>query len=346
MGIVYTGLKNAQSEIEEITSELYADWGTFRNRDVKITENHKSGAKVYESIVSVVPKAYTGAAVTNTVGAEMKAIGSDVVLKKVEFSDTFNYVQTLDSRFEKSIKRGAFEVVSDEFDKKVMVMIKPAISQSAESMLWDGTSAAHKALVASMTPGASQGSLTASGQAAVAAMPTNTSGIISFPAFLINNTSQAKAVSPGANGIGDYRKVLTPTTITSSNIAAEYAKTFATIDPKVYATGRLKWYAPLSHKQFAMISDNAIGAAINKNFSFVGDKVYYQGIEMIFKPMSSAFHIVCDPDYLNLLMDLQSDLSKLEVGKDIPSSDEYYYKNVVAMDTFATNQRYIVLYGG
>ena len=56
--------------------------------------------------------------------------------------------------------------------------------------------------------------------------------------------------------------------------------------------------------------------------------------------------IICNPNYLHLLMDLMSDMNALETGKQANGSDSYYYKNVQAFATWCTNQRYITLYGG
>jgi hypothetical protein len=52
-GITFSGTKLPQSELAEIQAEIYADWGTFRERDIEINEGHKSGTEVYESKVTV-----------------------------------------------------------------------------------------------------------------------------------------------------------------------------------------------------------------------------------------------------------------------------------------------------
>ena len=344
MGIVIGGTKLPQTEIEEIQKEIYADWGTFRDGDVTINEGHKSGADVYESKVSVNMQAHsTGEVVA---GSDVLGVQKSVVnLTKIMFADTVNYETLLDTRFERSMAAGAFNTVSSEFDNKVLQDISPAISQTMENVTWDGATTAQKALIAGLTPGAAQGSISAGAQTLIAAAPTNL--VNSLPAIILHNDSLSKD-TPGA-GLGDYKKVLSISAIDSTTIAAEYAKLFATLDPKVLANETINIYAPLAHRQLMMIANNSVGAASNQNFVFSGSgmdaKAYYNGIEVIFKPLV-GFMIASPAKYLHILMDLASDLSHLETGMMANGSEEHFYKNVQAFATWCTNQRYITLYGG
>lgn len=345
MPITFTGTSLPQAELTNIQRELYADYGTFANGDVDIQENFKSGAEVYESKVTVNMAAYSSGAVS--AGSDTLAFNrSPVSLVRVQFADTVDYQTLLNTRFERSMKAGAFNLVSSEFDNYVLQDIKPAISEVMESATWDGATAATKVAIAALIPGAPQGSISAGAQTLVAAMTTKL--VDSFPATILYNTSQAKT-APGA-GLGDYQKVLSISTVTSSTIAAQYALWYATINPKVLNTKEQPVaFVPLAHKQFMKIANNSVGAASNQNFLFEGsglnEKCYYNGIEIKFKPLV-GFMIICNPMYLKLLMDLKGDLSGLEIGKMSNGADQFYYKNVQAWATYCTNQRYIVLYGG
>ena len=340
MAIAYTGGKSNQTELQEIQSEIYSNWGTFRDRDVDISEGHKSGTDVYESKVSVGMKAYTGAAVST--GSDSLAVSkSSVSTTKVEFSDTIDYNALLDTRFERSMQKGAFNTVSNEFDNAVLQYITPAISQTVENDIWNGATAATQTAIAALTAGAAQGSISAGAKTLAAAMPTNL--IDSLPAVILYNASQAK-VSPGA-GLGDYKKVLSIATIDASSIAAEYAKLYATLDPKVLANERVIIFAPLAHKQLMTIANNSVGAASNKNFIVNEMGASYNSIEIKFKPLE-GFIIAAPSKYLKILMDLSGDTSRLEVDKQANGSDLYFYKNVQAFATWCTNQRYITVYGG
>jgi len=340
MAIVFSGTTLPQSELAEIQREIYADWGTFRDGDVSINEGHKSSADVYESKVTVNMAAYSSAAV---------AAGSDtldvdktpVSLTKIQFADTIDYNTLLDTRFERSMAAGAFNTVSSEFDNAVLQDISPAIAETMEEVTWDGATTAQKALIAGLTPGAAQGSISAGAQTLVAAMPTNL--VNSLPAIILHNDSQAKT-TPGA-GLGDYQKVLSISAITSANIAAQYALLYATLDPKVLKQEDMTIYAPLAHLQLIKIANNSVGAASNQNFLVEGDNVSYNGVRILFKPLV-GFMIASPAKYLHILMDLASDVSQLKTGENANGAETYWYKNVQAFATWCTNQRYITLYGG
>lgn len=346
MPISFTGTSLPQEQLEEIQREIYADWGTFRDMDVDIQEGFKSGAEAYEVKTTVVMGAYSSAAVS--AGSDtLDAYRSPVTLTKIQFQGTVDYNTLLNTRFEKSMKRGAFNLVSQEFDNAVLQEITPAIGQTMESATWDGATSATKVSIAALIPGASQGSISAGAQTLVAAMSTNL--VDSFPTVILYNASQAKA-TPGA-GLGDYIKVLSIATVTAATIAAQYALWFATLNPKVISSpdGVPVAFVPLAHKQLMKIANNSVGAASNQNFLFEGtgksEKCYYNGIEVKFKPLV-GFMIITNPKYLKILMDLKGDMSELETGKMANGAQQYYYKNVQAFACWVTNQRYIVLYGG
>lgn len=344
MSIVFSGTKVSQTELAEIQREIYADWGTFRDGLVTINEGHKSSADVYESKVTVNMAAYSSAAVAG--GADTLDVDkTSVSLTKVQFSDTIDYNTLLDTRFERSMSAGAFNTVSTEFDNAVLQQISPAIAQTMEGVTWDGSTAAQKVLIAALTPGAAQGSISAGAQTLVAASPSNL--VNSIPSIILHNDSQAKG-TPGA-GIGDYKKVLSIATVTSATIAAQYALLYATLDPKVMKEEDITIYAPLSHRQFMMIANNSVGAASNQNFLFSGTgadaKASYNGINVVFVPLV-GFVVASPAKYLHILMDLTSDVSQLKTGENANGAETYWYKNVQAFATWCTNQRYITLYGG
>jgi hypothetical protein len=96
-------------------------------------------------------------------------------------------------------------------------------------------------------------------------------------------------------------------------------------------------------------ANNSVGAASNKNFDFADNtlqsKVYFQGIEVKFKPLV-GFMICADPRFLKLLIDMISDISTMETGQVANGAQQMWYKNVQSLTTWVTNQRYITLYGG
>lgn len=346
-GVNFSGTKIPQTELKDIQSEIYADWGTFRDRDISIDDGHKSGTDVYESKVSVNMKAATTAKVTSDGTASYDAEKTPVTNVRVMFSDIIDEETLLDTRFERSMAAGAFNLASNEFDNAVLQQITPAISERMESALWDGATTAQQAAIAGLTPAAGQGSISAGAQTLAAAMPTNLFN--SLPATILYNDSLSKVA--GGAGIGDYKKVLSIATITNVNIADEYAKLFETLQPKVLAdpSNPPVIFAPLAHRQYMRTANNPKGAATNINFDFADaslqSKVHFQGIEVKFKPLI-GFMICADPRYLKLLMDLISDISSLETGAVGEGAQQRWYKNTQSLTTWVTNQRYITLYGG
>jgi hypothetical protein len=347
MAVSFSGTKLPQSQLAEIQSEIYADFGTFRDRDIFIDEGHKSGTDVYESKVTVNMRAATTGEVTADGASTYEVDKSPVTNERIMFSDIIDESTLLDTRFEKSMAKGAFNLVSTEFDNAVLQYITPAISERMESGLFDGATTAQKALIAGLTPGAGQGSISAGAKTLAAAMPTNLFN--SLPATILHNNSLSKA-TPGA-GLGDYKKVLSISTITSATIAAQYQLLFATLDPKTLndPSNPPVIFAPLAHRQFMRTANNSVGAASNKNFDFddatLQSKAYFQGIEIKFKPLV-GFIMCADPRYLKLLLDMISDISTMETGQVANGAQQMWYKNVQSLATWVTNQRYITLYGG
>lgn len=348
MAINLTGSKRNQSELEEILIEIYSNSGTFTDNVIDVQDGHKSGTDVYESKVSVAMSALNTGGVTTTGNIDLDVNKTPVSLYTYNYEDTVDDNVLKGTRFEKSMAAGAFNTVSDEFDKKVLIQVSPAIGEDLENKIWNGATAATKAAIAALTPGAGQGSISAGAQALVAAMPTTL--FDSLAAKILYNDSQAKN-TPGA-GLGDYVKVA-GTTVTSANIAAEYAKLYAGAPEKlVNSTNPDEMpviFAPRGDRQLIKIANNAVGAAQQINFLVEGtganEKIYYNGVEIKFVPLV-GFRILTAGKFLKLLMDLKGDVSALMVDKMANGAMQRYIKNVGSIATWVTNQRYITLYNG
>ena len=343
MAVNYTGGTQNQTELEEIQQELYAESFTIREGLIDIEEGHKSGADVYESSVDVAVSAFSTGAVTATGDIDLNANRTGVSLVSYQFEDFIDENALKGTRFERSMKAGAFEIVSDEFDQKVLIQVAPAIGEVIENWIWDGATTAQKAAIAALTPGAAQGSISAGAQTLIAAAPSNQFN--SLPATILYNNSNAK-VTPGA-GLGDYKKVLSIAAVTSSTIAAEYAKIYGTAPSKVInsTSETAEIFAPLGDKQLIKIANNAVGAAQQVNFLVEGDNISYNGIKINFVPLV-GFRILAIPSYLKLLTDLASDVSTLKIGEVANGAMQRYIKNVQTMTTWCVGQKYITLYGG
>ena len=345
MAVSYTGGKENQTELVKIQQELYAESFTIREGLIEIDEGHKSGADVYESSASVTASAFTTAGVDAATGdVDLEANKTGVDLTSYQFADQIDENALKGTRFERSMARGAFNIDSGEFDREVLIQVAPAIGEQVENWIWNGATTAQKALIAGLTPGAAQGSISAGAQTLVAASPSNYFN--SLPATILHNASNAKA-TPGA-GLGDYQKVLSIATISASTVGAEYQKMYLATPSKVinHMSEAAEIFAPLAHKQFITVANNQVSAtADNKNFVIENGVYSYNGIKINFVPLV-GFMITAIPSYLKLLTDLTSDVSMLKIGEVANGAMRRYIKNVQTMATWVVGQKYITLYGG
>lgn len=347
MAVNYSGGTSNQTELLEIQQEIYAESFTLREGLVDIQEGHKSGADVYESSADVTVSAFSTGAVTATGDIDLNANKTGVALTSFQYEDFIDENSLKGTRFERSMGKGAFNIDSSEFDQKVLIQVAPAIGEEVENLIWDGATTADKVLIAALTPGAAQGSISAGAQTLAAAMPANI--VSSLPAVILHNASNAKA-SPGA-GIGDYIKVLSIATVTSATIAAEYAKMYLAAPSKAvnHRSEPSKIFAPLADRQLIKTANNSVGAAQQVNFLVEGsgesEKISYNGHEINFVPLV-GFRIFAIPSYLKVLMDLMSDVSTLKIGEVANGAMQRYIKNVQTMATWIVGQKYITLYGG
>lgn len=344
MAITFTGTKTAQSEFPEIIQEIYSDSPTFRGETIELVEGHKSGMDIYESSASVTFSAANYGPVTaDNVALETQK--STVNLKTFNVEGIIDESSLLGTRFEKSMAAGAFNVVSDEFDQRVLIQVQPATSAKLESGVWNGATTATKAAIAALTPNAAQGSISAGAQTLVAAMPTTL--FDSIPATMLYNDSNSKAV-PGA-GLGDYKKVLSIAAVTAASIVAEYVKIYNTIpDDILVKTGDEApiIYAPKGDYKLIKTVNRVQGAALQENF--VGNSfndMYFNDVKIMFVDLV-GFRIVAPKSHLKLVMDLLSDSSQLIIEKEANASTRRVLKLINTMTTWVVNQKWNVLYGG
>lgn len=343
MAVTYTGTKTEAGEYAEIVQEIYADSPTFRGETIELVEGHKSGLDIYESSAEITFTAANYGQVTAD-NVNLKAQKSIVNLKTFNVEGIIDESSLKGTRFEKSMKAGAYNVVSDEFDQKVLIQVQPAVGAKLESWVWNGATAATKAAIAALVPGAGQGSVSAGAQALVAAMPVTL--FDSVPATMIYNDSQSKAV-PGA-GLGDYLKVA-GTTVTTANIVAEYVKKYNAIPNDVLVmTGDDApiIYAPKAHYKLIKSVNRVQGAALQENF--VGNSfndMYFNDVKIIFVDLV-GFSIVAQKKNLKLVMDLLSDSSQLIIEKEANASTRRILKLINSMTTWVVKQKWNVLYNG
>jgi len=338
MAISYTPVTSPDI-IEDILQEVMFANRTVKDGYVTFNSDIKAGSIFTEAGVSVTAQLYTGAALSSS--GSMTITDRLITPTKLEYKQTFLQEALRTARFNRSMNPGAWNIESSEFASEVLAMVGPKVSADAENIFWGGITAATKAAIAALTPGAGQGSITAATQTAVAAL---TAGLVDgvFARALYDNAA-----------IGGYIKVA-GTTVTAANIAAEMAKIFNAIPAEnlLDTESPTVIYAPRSWKQLCYGANNAVGAAQQINFvidgaSFDTSKVYYNGIEMLFVPTPNALMAYAQRKVaVSWNTDLLDDVTKFEVGKLVNDGDTQYVRSIYTLAANVGQATKGVLYGG
>lgn len=239
------------------------------------------------------------------------------------------------SRFSTGMRPGAWENINEEWLRIVMETYGSKLSRTIESEFWNGASATTAAIVAGLTPGTLQTEVSAEEQAYVASAPvTLCDGVATY--LIYNNSAVGKRIK------------VVGTTITATNIDAEYAALYAAIPAVLLRSANVretKIFAPESHLQLINIFNNA--QLYRDKFTTDGAGGYYfLGIKIEFVPL--AENVMIAGRYSNLIWgtDLTADYGMIEVNRVSLNADKRFFKAVYTMGTAAVNQAQMVLYVG
>lgn len=337
MALNYAPLDIRGIAVSPILEQVFFANKTIADGLVTFNDNIKAGSIFTEAGVSVTAQLYTGQALS-TAGS-LEITDRMITPIKLEYKQTFLQEALRNSRFNTTMKGGAWEIESSEFASTVLAMVGPAVSQDAEIQFWSGITSTTKTAIAGLTASAGQGSITATTQTAVASM---TAGAIDgvYAKILYDN-----------GALGQYIKVA-GTTITAANIAAEYAKVYAEIPAENLADtiSPTLIYAPLKHKQLMRIANNAVGAAQQINFLFESaandSKCYYNGVEVAFVPLPDNKMYAQRKAAISWNTDLTDDVNKFEVGKMQADADVQFVRSIYTLAANVGQASKGVLYGG
>ena len=338
MAISYTPTDIRGKAVEPILEEILFANKTISEGYVTFNTDIKAGTIFTEASIGVTAQLYTGAALANS--GSMTITDRIITPTKLEYKQTFLQESLRSARFGRSMNPGAWNIESNEFASTVLAMVAPNVSEDAENIFWGGITAATKASIAALTPGAGQGSITAATQTAVAGL---NAGLVDgvFAKVLYDNAA-----------IGGYIKV-TGTTITAANIAAECAKIYAAIPAVMLADGvnQPVMYCPRAWKQFARVANNSVGAAQQINFLFDSSandsKCYYNGIEMVFIPApTNNLAYVNRKVAVSWNTDLLDDVTRFEIGKLVNDGDTQFVRSIYTLAANVGQATLGVLYGG
>jgi hypothetical protein len=322
-----------------VLTEIFFENATVKNNWVTFNDNMKAGTLITTASLTATAQLYTGNALSASGGITIT--DRAVLLTKLEYKDTFLEETIRATRFNESMKKGAYEIESNEFNTKVLGMYSPKVSADAENLFWGGITSATKTAIAALTPGAGQGSITAAAQTAVGTLTAGLVDGIFAKAFYDNGA------------IGGYTKV-TGTTVTAVNIADEMAKIFAAISPERMQDPNdpVIVYCPRAWKQLVYNANNAKGAAQQINFQvegadFATSRVYYNGLEMVFVPVpSNLWAYANNRSRVMWNCDSIDDVNKVEIGKVANDSDVKFLRAIYTIHTHIADAPKGILYGG
>ena len=317
---------------EPILVELLFENNTINDSLVSFETDVKNESIFTENSNTVAMQAYASGAPSSS--GTFTIVDTIVTPTKVMYYQEFDPNTLRPSRFKRTMKPGAWEIMSTEFERTVMAAYAKEISLDAEIKFWIGETAATKTAIAALTPGTGQGSVGAAEQTWAAAQTAGQiDGVV---AKMIYN-----------NGALGTRVKVAGTTIDATNIQTEYAKIYAAVPAVVLAqTEKPYIYAPYSHKQFINIFN--VSATYRDLFAvdIKADKYFYNGIEIKFVPLSANVVICALPSQLIWATDLVADINRMEINKIANNREDMFVKNIFTIAAHVVRQSNNVLYIG
>lgn len=329
MAISYTKVDIRGKAFDPVLTEILFKNKTIADSLVSFATDVKASTIFTENLSTVTMQDWTCGAPSATGSLSLTDV--EITPTKVMYYDEFCYDNLRLTRFNKSMKPGAWETVSDEFNKTVLDNVSNYVSQDVENKFWNGSTTATKAIIAATVSG-----VTAREMAYVAA--STTSKIDGVVTRMIYN-----------NGAHGSHVTVTGVTISSSTIATEYGRLYAAIPSITLNNGTEQpyIYAPRSHKQYINIYNvNATYRdlfAVN-NLGTPNESYFYNGIEIKFVPLPENCMICALPSNIHFCTDLLSDINYLMIDKIANNREDFFYKSTFTLFAHVTRQTMNVLY--
>jgi hypothetical protein len=340
MAITYNVVDIRGKAAEPIIEELLFENTTLEKGLVTFEDDVKAETIFTEASASATLQAYTSGVPTSA--GSLTAFDVPVTPAKVQFYQEFDPNSLRFSRFKSTIKPGAWEILSSEFEKVVIGgLYAKKISLAAENEFWNGVTAATKTAVAALTAGTANTSVGAAEKTLVAALTA--SQIDGVVAKMIYNDDNASLTA----GVGGRIKVA-GTTVNAGNIKAEYDKVYTAIPAVVLnQTEKPVLYVPKSHKQMIVQANNV---TTDYTKPFVADasyeNIYFNGLKIEFVPLPEKVVIAALKSHLFWCTDLQSDVNKMEINKIAANREDMFIKHNMTIAAHIGNQAMNVLYVG
>ena len=287
---------------DPVISEIIFENKTISEGLVAFETGIKAGTIFTENVNTVTMQNWAvNPSASGTIGV------NDVLITpvKVEYLDSFTPNDLRTSRFNRDMKPGAWNDVSDEFAKMVLNGVAKSISADAETKFWNGATSATKTAVAALTAGTLNTQASTQEKALVAAMPTTLFDSVITRA-IYNNAA-----------VGGRIKVVGTAAITAGTIVAQYELLYKAIVAETLSASEEKAfiYAPRSHKQLINLANVNLTYRDVFAVDMVADKYYYLGVEIKFVPIAENTMLVAVPSNIKWCTDLMEDLNMVVIDK-------------------------------
>jgi hypothetical protein len=327
MAISYSSKLDIRGKAAEpVITEILFKNKTISEGLVRFETEVKAGTIFTENENTVVFQDYTCGAPSATGSFGLN--DTEIVPVKLMTYQEFCYDNLRTSRFNQDMAAGAWNTISNEFDRLVIGSYADKIAYQAEVDFWAGISSTTKTAIAATPSG-----ITASEQSFAAALTTTKyDGVV---ARLIYNKDKT-AVTTKNLVVGATAGV------TSANIATEYAKLYAAAPAVLLEQPDVLIYAPYSHKQLINIYN--VSATYRDLFAKEGNSYFYNGVEIKFLPLPENSMVLHSKDAIVWATDLASDITNLMVDKIANNRDDYFVKTVFTSYAHVVNTKFAVLY--
>jgi len=223
-----------------------------------------------------------------------------------------------------SKQAGAWNILDNAFAEQVLSNKAPDISGQIEKIFWNGILTATQTTVSNTATG----STLSTAEKTLAAAQT----VAQFDGLIARVIASGKA-----------RSIVAGTTVTSSNIVAEFAKIYAAIPALLEGqTEAPEFYCPLGFKQMIQIAN--VSATYRNIFEVSGDNFSYLGVKINFVQINGSTVLVHQPSKLHFISDLVSDLNYIQIDKVQNNSDELFLKMVFTLESYVSRAELTTLY--
>jgi hypothetical protein len=274
--VTYSPIQFTGSFYEEIFNEILYMNRTIESGLVRLIDNVNTQTILTESNVSRTTQAYVASPTSGNASGSLAF--ADQILKPYQFMiyDEFTPNTIILSRLGKPNSGSTtFPKVTDEYQRQILARYGAAEAQLMESRFWNAATSATKTAVAALSPGTGQNAVGAAEQTYVAAAPTDFINGILTKLILTYSVTKRRIKVAG-------------TTISASNIAAEYAKVYAAILPQLLQPNNpnpVVIFAP--HDNMQLINTYNISATYRDLFQVSNGTYYYSNIPIEFVPLPS-----------------------------------------------------------